>query len=129
MEMVSKKPSKQRKRFFNAPLHKRGKIMSVNLSPELRNKYGKRSIPIRVGDKVRIMRGDNRGIEGKVIRVDRKRYYVYIENVAREKISGEKVLLPIHYSNLMLIDLDLSDPWRKKILKIEASGEEGENSD
>jgi len=127
--MVSKKPSKQRKRFFNAPLHKRGKIMSVNLSPELRKKYGRRSIPIRVGDKVRIMRGDNRGIEGKVIRVDRKRYYVYIENVAREKISGEKVLLPIHYSNLMLIDLDLSDPWRKKILKIEASGEEGENSD
>ena len=63
--MVSKKPSKQRKRFFNAPLHKRGKIMSVNLSPELRNKYGKRSIPIRVGDKVRIMRGDNRGIEGE----------------------------------------------------------------
>ena len=49
--------------------------------------------------------------------------------MAREKISGEKVLLPIHYSNLMLIDLDLSDPWRKKILKIEASGEEGENSD
>jgi len=127
--MVSKKPSKQRKRFFNAPLHKRGKIMSVNLSPELRKKYGRRSIPIRVGDKVKIMRGDNKGIEGKVIKVDRKRYYVYIENVAREKISGEKVLLPIHYSNLMLIDLDLSDPWRKKILKIETSGEEGENSD
>jgi len=115
--MSSKKPSKQRKRFFNAPLHKRGKIMSVHLSPELREKYKVRSLPLRKGDKVRIMRGDAKGMEGKVVRVDRKKYRVYVEGVTRTNQRGEEVLIPIHYSNLMLIDLDLSDPWRKKKLE------------
>jgi len=123
--MSSKKPSKQRKRFFNAPLHKRGKIMSVHLSPELREKYKVRSLPIRKGDRVRIMRGDAKGMEGKVVRVDRKKYRVYIEGVTRTNQRGEEVLIPIHYSNLMLIDLDLSDPWRKRKLEsiLELKGE------
>ncbi len=120
----SKKPSKQRKRLFQAPLHRRGKIMSVNLSPELRERYGRRSFPIRVGDKVRIMRGDNRGVEGKVTRVDRKNYRVYIENVVRENQRGEKVPIPIHYSNLMIIELDLSDPRRKERLESKVKVEE-----
>lgn len=110
---LSSKPSKQRKRFFNAPLHRRGKIMSVNLSRELREKYGIRSFPLRVGDKVKIMRGDHRGVEGKATRVDRKNYRVYVENVVRENQRGERVFIPIHYSNLMIIELDLSDPKRR----------------
>lgn len=126
--MVSKKPSKQRKRLFKAPLHKRGKIMSVHLSPELRERYGLRSVPIRVGDKVRILRGDNKGIEGKVTRVDRKNYRVYVENVVRENIRGEKVPIPIHYSNLMIIELDLSDEWRKRKLESKLAELEGEVS-
>ena len=112
-KISSKKPSKQRKSLFTAPLHKRGKIMSVHLSRELRDKYGVRSLPIRKGDKVKIMRGDAKGIEGKVTRVDRKRYFVYVEGVTREKQSGETVQIPIHYSNLMITDLDLSDKLRK----------------
>ncbi len=120
----SKKPSKQRKRLFQAPLHRRGKIMSVNLSPELRERYGRRSFPIRVGDKVRIMRGDNKGVEGKVTRVDRKNYRVYVENVVRENQRGEKVPIPIHYSNLMIIELDLSDPRRKERLESKMKVEE-----
>jgi len=123
--MVSKKPSKQRKRLFNAPLHRRGKIMSVHLSPELRDKYGVRSIPIRVGDKVRILRGDNRGIEGKVTKVDRKNYKVFVENVVRENARGDKIPIPIHYSNLMIIDLDLSDQWRRRRLESKFSEEGG----
>jgi len=117
MSGSSKKPSKQRKSFFNAPLHKRGKIMSVHLSKELREKYGIRSFPIRVGDKVRIMRGDHKGVEGKVTKVDRKKYRVFIEGVTRENSRGEKVYIPIHYSNLMIIELDLSDEYRKKKLE------------
>ena len=125
VDMSSKKPSKQRKRFFNAPLHRRGKIMSVHLSPELREKYGVRSVPIRVGDKVKILRGDNKGIEGKVTRVDRKNYRVYVENVVRENARGEKVPIPIHYSNVMIVELDLSDEWRRRKLEsrvVEAEG-------
>lgn len=117
--VYSKKPSKQRERLFNAPLHRRVKIMSVHLSPELREKYSKRSFPIRTGDKVRILRGDNKNVEGKVTKIDRTHYKVFVENVVRETQKGEKNPIPIHYSNMMIIDLDLSDPRRKE--KIESS--------
>ena len=119
----SKKPSKQRKRFSNAPLHRRIKIMSVHLSRELRKKYGRRSFPIRVGDTVRVLRGDHKDTEGKVIRIDRKKYRVYIENIYRENSRGDRVYIPIHYSNLMIVDLDLSDEWRRR--KLEGSEEGG----
>ncbi len=124
MKWKSKKPSKQRKRFFNAPNHRRVKIMSVHLSKELREKYGRRSFPIRVGDTVRVLRGDHKDAEGKVIRIDRKKYRVYIENIYRENSRGERIYIPIHYSNLMLIDLDLSDEWRKKKLEEKVGGGE-----
>ncbi len=119
----SKKPSKQRKRLFQAPLHRRIKIMSVHLSRELREKYGRRSFPIRVGDTVRVLRGDHKDTEGKVIRIDRKKYRVYIENIYRENSRGDRVYIPIHYSNLMIVDLDLSDEWRRR--KLEGSEEGG----
>ncbi|MCX8183241.1 MAG: 60S ribosomal protein L26, partial [Crenarchaeota archaeon] len=37
---------------------------SVHLSRELRGKYGFRSLPIRIGDRVLIIRGDYKGVEG-----------------------------------------------------------------
>jgi len=123
MKSKSKKPSKQRKRFFKAPLHRRGKIMSVHLSNDLKEKYGRRSFPIRVGDTVRVLRGDHKNMEGKVIRVDRKQYKVYIENIFRENSKGDRVHIPIHYSNLMIINLDLSDEWRRR--RLESSQEGG----
>lgn len=119
----SKKPSKQRKRFFKAPLHKRGKIMSVHLSNDLREKYGRRSFAIRVGDTVRVLRGDHKNMEGKIIRIDRKKYRVYIENIFRENSRGDRVHIPIHYSNLMIVNLDLSDEWRRR--RLEGSQEGG----
>lgn len=123
-KIMSKKPSKQRKYFFNAPLHKRAKIMSVHLSKELREKYKVRAVPIRKGDKVRVVRGDAKGMEGKVIRVDRKRYFVYIEGITREKQSGETVHIPIHYSNLIITELDLGDKWRRRKLEELAKSKE-----
>jgi len=123
-KIMSKKPSKQRKYFFNAPLHKRAKIMSVHLSKELREKYKVRAVPIRKGDKVRVVRGDAKGMEGKVIRVDRKRYFVYIEGITREKQSGETGHIPIHYSSLIITELDLSDKWRRRKLEELAKSKE-----
>ena len=121
----SKKPSKQRKRHFEAPLHQRGKVMSVHLSDELREKYGVRSIPLRVGDTVSVMRGDVEGLEGKVSRVDRKRYKVYVEGITRKKQSGETVVIPIHHTNLRMVKLDMGDPWRKEKLEALEKAAEG----
>ena len=103
---------KQRKALYTAPLHIRRKIMSANLSKDLRADIGKRSLPIRVGDKVQVVRGDFKGHEGKVESIDAKRYKVTVEGVTLSKPDGNAVLLPIHPSNLMIIEADLKDERR-----------------
>ena len=49
---MSKQPRKQRKALYNAPAHARGKHLSATLSKDLRADLGKRSLPLRTGDKV-----------------------------------------------------------------------------
>lgn len=109
---MSIQPRKQRKALYTAPLHIRRKIMSANLSKDLRADIGKRSLPIRVGDKVQVVRGDFKGHEGKVESIDAKRYKVTVEGVTLSKPDGNAVLLPIHPSNLMIIEADLNDERR-----------------
>jgi len=116
MARVSAQPRKQRKRLYNAPLHKLPTLMSAHLSPELREKYGRRSFPVRVGDRVRIMRGEFKGVEGKITKVDRERQMVYIENVTIKKVDGTTVQRPIHVSNIMITELNLDDEYRKRAL-------------
>ena len=110
--LENKEKRKQRKALYTAPLHIRRKIMSANLSKDLRADIGKRSLPIRVGDKVQVVRGDFKGHEGKVESIDAKRYKVTVEGVTLSKPDGNAVLLPIHPSNLMIIEADLKDERR-----------------
>ncbi|MEM2272786.1 MAG: 50S ribosomal protein L24 [Candidatus Bathyarchaeia archaeon] len=114
---TSAKPSKQRKKLYNAPYHLRGKIMSAHLSEGLSETYGTRSLPIRTGDVVKVMRGDFRGVEGKVTRVDRKKYCIYIEGITRQKVDGTTVLVPINPSNVEIIKLNLDDKFRRAMLE------------
>jgi len=117
MKIKTKKPSKQRKLLYNAPYHVRGKIMAAPLSEELRKEYGCRSLPIRSGDTVRILRGDYKDYEGRVTRVDRKKYRVYVDGVTKEKADGTTVPVPIHHSKVEIIKLNMDDKWRKRILE------------
>jgi len=80
-------PGKQRKMLFNAPAHIRHKLMAAPLSPELLAQRGIKTLPVRKGDTVRIMRGDHKGFEGKISRVDLKRYRVFLEGLTREKLT------------------------------------------
>ena len=116
MARLSAQPRKQRKRLYNAPLHKLPKLMSAHLSPELREKYNRRSFPVRAGDRVKIMRGEFKGVEGKVTKVDRERQMVYVENVTTKKADGTTVQRPIHVSNVMITELNLDDEYRKQAL-------------
>jgi large subunit ribosomal protein L24 len=111
------KPSKQRKMLFQAPDHIRYKHFAAPLAPELRKSYGTRSLPVRSGDTVRVMRGDHKGFEGKVARVNRKKFRIYVEGLTREKVDGSTVFVPIHPSKVMITKLNLDDKWRKKILE------------
>jgi large subunit ribosomal protein L24 len=113
----SKKPNKQRKYRFNAPLNIRGSFLNSHLSKELREKYGIRALRIRAGDKVRIMRGQFKKQEGKVEEVNVKHLKVYIEKVGHVKRDGSKARYPIEPSNLMLVELNTDDKKRLEGLK------------
>ncbi len=122
-DIMSEKPRKQRKRRENAPHHKKRKIMSSSLSSELRKKYGTRSLPVRQGDEVEIMRGSFKGLTNKIAQVDRRNEKVYIENVTVQKADESKEPYGIHPSNLKIVELDLSDPWRKEKIQSIKEGE------
>ena len=92
-------------------------MMAAPLSKELREKYGTRNLPVRTGDVVEVLRGKFRGIKGKVLRVDYKRYRIFVEGVEITKKDGRKVNYPIHPSKVRIISLNLEDKWRLKILE------------
>jgi large subunit ribosomal protein L24 len=95
--------------------------LSAQLSHELSNTYRVRSIDVRKGDTVLITRGEFKGIEGKVIRVERSKGFVYIEGVTRERADGSIVQVPIHASKVSIRQLMLDDKRRKEILERRAA--------
>jgi large subunit ribosomal protein L24 len=113
----SKQPRKQRKYRLNAPLHLRKKFLSAHLSKELRQKYKRRSFPLRKGDFVKVMRGKFKGKTAKVESIDLKRLKVYLEGIAVEKQNKLKAPVPFDPSNLQIIELNLND--RKRIEALE----------
>lgn len=125
---VSRQPRKQRKAYFNAPLHVRQKLMTAPLSRELREKYGVKRLPVRKGDKVKVMRGDFKGHVGEVVRVDLKRYRIYVDGVTIKKADGTPVFRPLHPSKVMIVELNLDDEWRKKIIERRSGGRAGEET-
>ncbi len=115
--MSSKKPRKQRKLLYQAPLHKRKKFLASRLSKELTKQLKRRSLTLRKGDEVKIVRGKFKKTIGKITKINLKKSKVYIEGVKRKKISGQEVQVPIHPSNLIILSADLTDPKRQKAIK------------
>lgn len=117
----SKQKSKQIKYQTNAPYHLKGKMLAVHLTKELKEKYDLRSIRIRVGDKVKVLRGTPKGKIAKVEKVDPKLERIYLVGVDVTKKDGSKYLKAFHPSNLMIMELNLDDKKRKQ--KLESSKE------
>jgi len=108
---------------LEAPSHVRSKLFSAHLSSALKDAHKTSSVPVRTGDTVRIMRGDKKGVEGKVTRVDRSKYRLFIEGITREKVDGTAIQVPVHPSKVMITNLNLDDKWRRESLKVEAPKE------
>lgn len=123
--MVSAKPRKQRLRAFAAPLHARHKLLAARLNPELREKYRCRSLPVRKGDKVRLMRGDMKGLEGDVLAVDAKYYTLNVVGVTTRRADGTEVFKPVHPSNVMLVKLHLDKERERALARRSKVGEKG----
>jgi large subunit ribosomal protein L24 len=117
MQAKVKNPRKQRKHLYNAPAHIRHKLMAAPLTKDLVKKHGVKTLPVRKGDTVRIQRGDNKGFEGKISRVDLKNYRIYLEGLTREKVDGTNIFLPLHPSNVVIKSFSLNDKKRKAIVE------------
>lgn len=117
MAIKSSKPRKQRRALYNAPLHIRQKLVGAHLSRELRAQLGKRSLPIRKGDEIKVMRGSNAGKAGKVAEVDLKKTKIFVEGIVRKTAKGNEVKIGFEPSNLLIIKADFSDKMRQRILE------------
>ena len=112
------KPTKMRNELIYHPtFHTRSKQLGSQLSEDLRKKYGKKSVRVIEGDSIKIVRGEFKGVDGKISKVSTKKNSVAVEGVKKEKTKGDKFDVYIHTSNLLVTGLNTEDKWR--IAKLE----------
>lgn len=104
------KADTERKKRYNARLHEKKAFLHVHLSKELRQrlKIKKRSLLVHKGDKVKIMRGSNRGKIGKVAKVNYNKTKVYVEGISNRTARGKEVPVPLESSNLLLVETEMT---------------------
>ncbi len=105
-------PQKQRKYRQNAPNHVKDNFISANLSEVIREELDTRNLGLRNGDRIKVMRGDHKGREGIVNRIDRDNQKVYVNGITETAVDGSKNQVPLRPSNLQIQGLNLSDEKR-----------------
>lgn len=87
------------------PFHRKHKLLAARLSKDLREKYKIKSLAVRKGDRVRILRGDFKKLEGEVLSVDTKNQTITVQGAVITKSDGTQINRPIRPSNVMLLKL------------------------
>ena len=108
----SSRASKQRKYRMNSPLHAKRNLLAAPLAPDLKARYGRRNLTVREGDTVRIMKGEFRGMTGKISSVDVKKETVHVDGAGRTRKDGTKSFSPLRPSSLMLMEISVEDKKR-----------------
>ena len=112
------KPTKNRNhRTYRAINQIVSKQICAPLSKQLRKNYPRRSMRIMTDDTVKVIRGEYKGITGKVTKISTESNSVAIEGNKKEKLKGEKIDVYIHSTNVIITALNTSDKWRVKILE------------
>jgi len=65
--------------------------------------------PIRIDDEVLIQHGAFKGREGKIIKVYRLKWKVYVEKLTREKCNGTTVNIGVHPNVCIITKLKMTD--------------------
>ncbi len=127
----SSKPGKQRKAQIHAPAHIKRRNVAARLmlaNPDERLAH-LRTTTVRVGDTVRVVRGDmahggkrhggkrhDSTTEGVVLTVDSNTGRLTIEGVTVAKSDNREEAVPVHASNVVITRLDESDKLRMQKL-------------
>lgn len=112
--MATSSRRKQRKYLDKAPLHKKQDMLSIHVSKELRKTLGKRSVRAKKGYTVKVMRGEYKGKEAKVIKVKLKNRRVGLEGITVRKPDGKEKPIYFDPSILMLTKLEVAKPAKSK---------------
>ena len=97
---------------YRATIQTRNKQLASPLSKDLRKKYGKRNVRIVEGDTVRIIRGEFKGVDGKVEKVSAPTNSITVAGIKKEKTKGDKFDVYINSSNVIVTALNTDDKWR-----------------
>jgi len=112
------KPTKIRnQKIYRAMNQTVSKQICAALSKDLRKKYPRRSARIMINDTVKVIRGEYKGLTGKVAKISTESNSIAIEGNKKEKLKGEKVDVYIHSTNTVITSLNTDDKWRLKILE------------
>jgi len=108
------KPTKMRNlQMYKATNRTRNNQLGCILAKDLRKKYGRRTVRVVKGDAVKVMRGEYKGIDGKVVKISLDSKSIAIEGIKKEKSKGDKIDIYIQSSNVMITGLNREDSWRK----------------
>ena len=102
---------------YRATFNVKNKQLTSPLSEELKKKYSRKNVRVVEGDSVKIVRGEFKGVDGKISEVSTQKNSVAIEGIKKEKTKGEKFDVYIHTSNLLVTGLNTDDKWRIKKLE------------
>lgn len=102
---------------YRATMQTRSKQLGSPLSKDLRQKYGKRNVRVVNGDTVKIIRGEFKGVDGKVEKVYPISNSITVAGIKKEKTKGDKFDVYIHSSNVIVTALNTDDKWRMSKLE------------
>jgi ribosomal protein uL24 len=111
-------PRRQRRALYAASTTERRRRMTVPLSKELRRRYGRRNVPIRKGDTVRVLSGSYSGREERVAKITRRDYSITLDNVTLKTAEDKLKPLALRPAHLVITRLNLADPWRRRSLRL-----------
>ncbi|MEM3841417.1 MAG: 50S ribosomal protein L24 [Candidatus Micrarchaeaceae archaeon] len=116
----SSQKRKQRRFRLAPPLHAAQHFVRVHIDKQLAKKLGisRRSVQLSRGDSVEVVAGARKGKSGKVVRINMRRGFAYIDSITRKNARGKESNVPIHISNLKITDLNLTDKYRAAKLNL-----------
>ena len=112
MMAKTKKPGKQRRRMLTGVYHVKRKLLVAPIDKPLVKQVNRKRAPLRKGDTVKILVGDNKGKTSVVERVNYDKGLVYLKDVKVTNSRGQEKLLPFQASNLVITDLISNDKKR-----------------
>lgn len=141
--MSSKKAGKQRLAQRDAPTHVRRKRMRARLITDDPSLKHVRSVTVRTGDEIEVLRGDfshpnsvkadsrgkriggprgRSGVKGKIASVNTRSGFLFVDGLTQSTADGKEEAVPINPSNVIVTKLFEGDPVRIQQIISRSSG-------